>query len=108
MTSENKNQQGEKIIVKVDRDLEELIPGFLEDWKKETKLMQEALEKNDYDTIMGMGHDMKGTGGACGFHDVTDMGGKLENAAKKMDPDTIRDTLISLSSFLEQAEVVYE
>ena len=108
MALEDKIKQGDKIIVKVDSDLEELIPGFLKDWKKETKYMHEALEKNDYNTIIRTGHDMKGTGGACGFQDVTDMGGKLENAAKEKDLDTIRVTLITLSSFLERVEVVYE
>jgi HPt (histidine-containing phosphotransfer) domain-containing protein len=108
MTIENDIKQDEKIIVKVDSDLEELIPGFLEDWQKETKYMQEAVEKNDYDTIRKMGHNMKGTGGACGFNDITDMGSKLESAAKDMDPDVIRETLGTLSSYLEQVEVVYE
>jgi hypothetical protein len=55
-----------------------------------------------------MGHNMKGTGGSCGFNDITDMGSKLESAAKDMDPDVIRETLGTLSSYLEQVEVVYE
>ncbi len=108
MVRENSIKQDEKIIIKVDSDLEEIVPGFIEDWIKETKSMQEALEKNDYDTIRKIGHDMKGTGGACGFDDVTDMGSKLEITAKNMDSDAIREILGALSSYFKKIEVIYE
>ncbi len=104
----NETKQEEKKTVFVDSELKEIIPGFLDDWKEEVKFMWEALEKGDYETILKLGHDMKGIGGACGFDAITDMGRSLEEAAKVMDQEVIGKTLDKLSSYLKRVEVVYE
>ncbi|MFC1829905.1 Hpt domain-containing protein [Thermodesulfobacteriota bacterium] len=98
----------EKITVHADADLKDLISQFLENWRAETKSMRDALEKDDYETIRTLGHNMKGTAGACGFDDVTDMGAHLEAAAKQKDNDTIQKTLDALASYFERVEVMYE
>jgi HPt (histidine-containing phosphotransfer) domain-containing protein len=104
----NETKQEEKKIVIVDSELKDIIPGFLDDWKEEVRFMREALEKGDYETILKLGHDMKGIGGACGFDTVTDMGRSLEEAAKVMHQEVIGKTLDKLSSYLKRVEVVYE
>ena len=104
----NETKQEDKKIVIVDSDLEDIIPGFFEDWNKEVKSMQEALEKGDYEFIRSIGHNMKGIGGACGFDDITDIGRSLEEAAKVMDNVRIEKTFDKLSTYLKQVEVVYE
>ena len=63
----NKTKQEDKKIVIVDCELKDIIPGFFDDWKKEIRLMQKALEKGDYEFIRSIGHNMKGVGGACGY-----------------------------------------
>jgi len=104
----NETKQEEKKIVIVDSELKDIIPGFLNDWKEETRSMQEALEKGDYEFIRSIGHNMKGIGGACGFDSITDMGRGLEESAKVMDQEVIGKTLDKLSSYLKRVEVVYE
>lgn len=49
---------------------------------------------------------MKGTAGACGFDDVTDMGAHLEAAAKQKDNDIIQKNLDALASYLDRTEVI--
>ncbi len=104
----NETKQEEKKIVIVDSELKDIIPGFLGDWKKEVRSIQEALEKGDYEFIRSIGHNMKGTGGACGFDAITEMGRNLEEAAKVMDQERIEKTFDKLSSYLKRVEVVYE
>jgi HPt (histidine-containing phosphotransfer) domain-containing protein len=104
----NETKQENKKIVVVDSELKDIVPGFLDDWKKEVSSMQEALEKGDYEFIRSIGHNMKGTGGACGFDAITEMGENLEEAAKVMDQDRIWKTFDKLSSYLKRVEVVYE
>lgn len=104
----NETGQSESIIVHVDSDFEDLIPGFLDDWEEEARSMREALEKNDYETIRRLGHNMKGIGGSCGLDLITDMGTGLEEAAKAMDPKVIRNNLDTLLCYLERVEFVYE
>ncbi|MBW2192450.1 MAG: Hpt domain-containing protein [Deltaproteobacteria bacterium] len=101
-------KSAEKITVHVDADIKDLISQFLEDWREEVKTMREALEKGDYETIRMLGHNMKGTGGACGFDDVTDIGAHLEVAAKTKNNDVIQKTLDDLTSYFERIEVIYE
>ena len=108
MTGNSETGQGERIIVHVDADLEDLLPGFLQDWEEEIRAMREALEKNNYETIRKLGHDMKGIGGSCGLSVITDMGSGLADAAKAMDQDLIRKNLDMLSGYLERVEFVYE
>ena len=108
MTGKRKTGQVERIIVHVDADLEDLLPAFLQDWEEEVRAMREALEKNNYETIRKMGHDMKGIGGSCGLDDITDMGSGLAEGAKAMDQESIRKNLDTLSGYLERIEFVYE
>ena len=107
MTTNETKHEDKKTVV-VDSELKDIIPGFLDDWNKEVRSMKEALEKGDYEFIRSIGHNMKGTGGACGFDAITEMGRSLEEAAKVMDQERIWKTYDKLSSYLKRVEVVYE
>jgi len=99
---------GGRIIVHVEADFKALLPGFIKDWQQEIGAMLEALEKNDYETIRKIGHDMKGIGGSCGLDDITNLGSSLSESAKAMDADLIRGNLDRLSEYLKRVEFVYE
>lgn len=104
----NNSNQGEKIIVHVDTDLEDLIPGFLENRRNDVKSMLEALNQGDYETIRILGHSMKGSGGGYGFDAITDIGASLEQSAKGKNPEEIRKRVDELSTYLEHVEVRYD
>lgn len=108
MTQNNDANEGRKIIVHVDAELEDLIPGFLENMCKDIKSMHEALKQGDYETIRILGHSMKGAGGGYGFDAITDIGASLEQSAKEKNPEEIRKRVDELSTFLEHVEVRYE
>ncbi len=95
-----------KIIVKVDPDLADLIPGFLGNRRKDIAEMRQALYRADFETIRVLGHSMKGAGGGYGFDAITDIGAVLEHAAKAKDPEEVRKTLCELASYLDRVEVV--
>lgn len=103
--TQNKN---EKVVVHVDTDLEDLIPGFLENRRNDIISMLKALEQGDYETIRVLGHSMKGAGGGYGFDAITDIGASLEQAAKDKNPEEIRKWINKLSTFLERVEVTYD
>lgn len=96
------------IIVHVDADFKTLLPGFVKDWREEVRAMRHALEKNDYEIIRKIGHDMKGIGGSCGLDDITNLGSSLSEGAKAMDQELIRKNLDTLSEYLKRVEFVYE
>ena len=108
MTQDNRVEQGEKISVHVDTDIQELIPVFLEIMSEEIESMQEALERSDYETIQILGHGMGGDGGSYGFDDISDIGRSLEQAAKHRNSEEVRKLVGELSSYLGRVEVIYE
>ncbi len=100
--------ENEKTVVRVDPEIQNLIPGFLENRRKAIKAMLEALEQRDYETIRILGHRMKGSGAGYGFDAITDMGDTIEQAAKDKDSAVIRRWINKLVNYLERLEVVYE
>ena len=98
----------DKIIVTVDSDLEDLIPGFLENRSKELNSLQEARDNSNYQTIQSIGHSMKGVGGGYGFDGISDLGKDLESAAKIEDLDGISALIEKYADYLERIEVKYE
>ncbi len=108
MTTHNDMPNGTKIIIQVDSDLEDLIPGFLENRQRDITTIFDALGRNDYDFIAKAGHTMKGVGGGYGFDAITDIGGSIEQAAKQKDPEKIKQCLSELANYLLRIEIVFE
>ncbi|MBW1972371.1 MAG: Hpt domain-containing protein [Deltaproteobacteria bacterium] len=108
MTKENSKMEGEKIIVKVDADLEDLIPDYLQNREKDIESIQEAISNQDYEAIRIIGHSMKGSGSGYGFEEISNIGKDIEEGAKRKDLDLIRNSLKKLLSYLKRVEVIYE
>ncbi len=98
----------EKILVTIDPDLEDLIPGFLENRTKDVTRLQTAAGAGDFDTLRSVGHSLKGVGGGYGFARITDLGADIEAAAKVNDIDTIRQLISDLADYLGRVEVRYQ
>jgi HPt (histidine-containing phosphotransfer) domain-containing protein len=101
-------RKGAKISIKVDPEIEDLIPGFLDNRIHDVETMKKALAEEDYETIRVLGHRMKGNGAGYGFEAITTIGQSLEQSAKEEDPDEILRWIDELSTYLERIEVVYE
>jgi chemotaxis protein histidine kinase CheA len=97
-----------KIIVNIDPDLEELIPGYLQNRMKDVHDAQGALDTADFESIQRMGHTMKGSGGGYGFDFISAIGLGLEEGAKEKDVHKIQNSLKDLCDFLERVQVVYK
>ncbi len=108
MTQQSALKQEAKIIVHVDPDIADLIPGFLENRHKDIKTIGEALAQGDFEKIRFLGHSMKGAGGSYGFDAITDIGRCLEQAAIAQDAGGIKKSLAELFAYLDSIEVVYK
>ena len=104
----NQDSQSEKIQVRIDPDLQDLIPDYLENRGNDLLVYQQALEKDDFDSIVVLGHSMKGSGGGYGFNDLSNIGRAIEKAAKNRDKESVRKSIIDLTDFLNKLEVVYD
>jgi HPt (histidine-containing phosphotransfer) domain-containing protein len=97
-----------RIIVHVDPDLADLIPGYLANREKDIAAIHEAVGKKDLDTVRILGHSMKGSGGGYGFKTITDIGMLLEKAAQEGLNDGIRAQIERLDDYLRRIEIVYD
>ena len=98
----------EKIIVKIDPDLEELIPGFLENRLKDVNNLKAASEKDDFSTLRSIGHSLKGVGGGYGFAMITELGAEIESSSKSNDINKIKQCIAELEEYLTRIDVQYE
>lgn len=95
------------IVVHIDQDLSDLVPGFLARKGEDARALLAAVERGDADAVARLGHKMKGEGGSYGLDAITDIGRALEQAGKDGDFDAARRLGRHLMTFLERLEVVY-
>ena len=98
----------EKIFVKVDSDLEEIVPGYIDARKKEIPVMWKSLQKMDFSTLQTLGHCIKGSAGGYGFDDVGLFGAKIENGAKAKNVSQTEAALKDLEDYLARLEIIFE
>lgn len=91
-----------KILLSADLRLRAAVPEYLRKRWEDTRKMQAALERSDYETIRDLGHKMSGTGGGYGFPRITEIGSAIEAAAKQKNAGVIRSQIEELSQYLEQ------
>jgi hypothetical protein len=96
-----------KTILKIDPDLEDIIPGYLENRRKDLAAMPLLLKQGDFDALRVMGHKMRGSGGGYGMDFLTAFGARLEAAAQNKEQPAIKELAGELGDFLDSLEIVY-
>ena len=99
-------EQQEDIVVYVDPDLADLIPGYLENRHRDVKEMGRFLLEGNLQEILRLGHSMKGSGGGYGFEGITLIGGEIEEAARREDKDAVLALKERLAGYLSRVKVV--
>jgi PAS domain S-box-containing protein len=89
---------------RADRRLAERTPAYLKNCRENVLAMDDALDRADFETVVILGHNMRGSGGAFGFQVITDIGAGLEQAAERADADALRKWVSELSQCLDQIE----
>jgi HPt (histidine-containing phosphotransfer) domain-containing protein len=108
MGNGERDKSADKIVVRVDSDLEELIPGYLQNRRKDIEALREALAREDFDTSQQLGHTMKGSGGGYGFDSISAIGMAIEEASKSRSQDKVRHAVSELADYLDRVKVIYE
>ena len=95
------------IHVGISRDLEDIVPIFLENRRKDLQTLRVAVGAQDFATLQTLGHRMKGDGGGYGFDHISEIGARLEHTAKQHDLPTIELCIVELEDFLNRVTVLY-
>ena len=93
--------------VVIDKELEDLVPGYFNNIRRDIESLKAALERQEYEIAEILGHNIKGSGCAYGFNEITEIGRSLESAAKRKDLAEIRRQVMMLSDFLNSIIVEY-
>ena len=95
-----------RIAVTIDPDLADLVPGFLDNRRRDVAKLEALLASGNFADIRMIGHSMKGAGGGYGFDQITEIGDALERAALATDERVIRDGIDRLADYLARVDVV--
>lgn len=96
------------MVVVLNRDLEEIIPSFLENRHKDLEQISCALEREDYSTITSLGHRLAGSAPSYGLVSLGEMGRALEKAATEEDRESLEELFKSYQSYMEALEIRFE
>ena len=107
MTTRPKRNAENSITLYIDQGLEEIVPRFLENRRRDVQIIETGLQENNLSQIQVIGHRMKGDGGGYGFDAISIMGASLEQAAAREDRNAIQRLTAELIDFLDRVTVVY-
>ncbi|MGA2711960.1 MAG: response regulator [Bryobacteraceae bacterium] len=98
---------GDRIRISAKAGLEDLIPGYLSNCRKNILVLGDAVAKADLDTARSIGHGMKGCGRGYGFEAISEIGRNIEHAAAVYDTSGVSTQIVLLEDFLSRLDVIY-
>lgn len=98
----------EKIIVSIEPEIADLIPGYLHNRQKDIESMESYLTTQNFEEIERLGHGMKGSGAGYGFDGISEIGKSIEMAGRDKDIEGIKKGIEDLKKYLDRVEIVNE
>lgn len=83
----------------------QLVGRYLEKRSGDLSKLEDALGKDDFETIRTTGHNLYGSGSAYGLDEVSRIGKELESRAEDRDGHAIARLLAELADFLDRVEL---
>ena len=82
-----------------------LVGQYLQNREGDIGKLQDALRRDDFETIRVTGHNLYGSGSAYGLDEVSRIGANLEQAAEQQDSTGVARLVGELAEFLRTVEV---
>lgn len=97
----------EKEVVEVDSDLEDLIPNFIQNRKKDITDLNQLIESKDLVAIAQMSHRIKGSSSGYGFIGLSKMAAEMEQLSKAGNFNNIPQIYSKMRAYFENIQVRY-
>lgn len=94
-------------VVYVDEMLKDLIPGFLENRRKELLELEGLVAQSNFDELSRFGHKLKGTALNYGFQRLGEIAASLEQAAISKNIDVIQRLSQDIKMHLANMQINY-
>lgn len=98
----------ERIVLRVEPQMRELMPGFLANRKKDVARLRRAVARSDRDSLYRIGHSLKGVGASYGVDAISELGSRLESAAQEGRMEDAADIVREYADFLKRIAFVFE
>lgn len=95
----------EEFTAWVDEDILDLIPDYLNDRRLDAQSILDSIQTENYAKARTLGHNMKGSGSAYGFGEISTIGKRIEDAAKQCDMPTLTRLCSQLEDYLHKVQV---
>ena len=105
-SSKEENSWMAAIPVYTNHRFADRIPAYLQNCRQNGIAMSDALDRVDFEAVINLGHQMRGSGGMYGFQAITDIGAAIEQAAESVDTDASRKWVGELSTYLDRVEAI--
>jgi HPt (histidine-containing phosphotransfer) domain-containing protein len=96
------------LTLSIDKDLEDIVPVFLQNRHKYIETITTYLEEKKYLDIEIIGHKMAGNSGGYGFEALGEIGRNLETSARNHDENGIRNCQKQIEEYLSRIEIIYK
>ena len=98
----------DKILVHPSKHVPQaMVSQYLLKCRDHLPALKAALEGCEYEFARTFGHQMKGTGAAYGFEELTEVGALIERAATDQNINELWKQLAALEAYLRQVEVTF-
>lgn len=102
------SESNERIEVTIDVFLEDIIPGYMENRRRDIVRILTLLDQKNFEEIRFLGHSMKGSGGGYGFIEISVIGANIEEGSKEEDLGIIKKNVDRLVHFLDHVKIIYK
>jgi len=92
--------------VPVNPDIQELIPGYLENRRRDTATITRLMTEGNIEEVRRLGHSMAGSGGGYGFQKISSLGKAIEKASLAGDLKGIERANSRLAEYLQHVTIV--
>lgn len=96
-----------KTKVEIDADLEDLIPQFLDNRKKDIETLEHLVAQNDLQAVSQLAHKIKGAASSYGFNELSELASKMEMQTKSNQSAGLDDLIKKMKMHFLSIEIHY-
>lgn len=94
-----------KIRVEIDADLQDLIPQFVENRRKDIESLQGLVANHDLTAIAALAHKIKGAAAGYGFADLSAIAAEMEKEAKGNNEAPLTNLVQNMKTHFDNIEI---
>jgi HPt (histidine-containing phosphotransfer) domain-containing protein len=95
-------------VVRPDKDLEDLIPSFMQNRRNELVELQAAIRKNDFHFVRRLAHTWKGICRPYGFIHLETLSRSLEEAGEREDSSDVTRIADEIRDYIQNVRIVFD